>query len=297
MSKEITSAESSFFVRLAQLQPGTHSVSIVDKANNVYAERPFIVLPSGRKNRIEIATDKDKYGAWEKVLCKIKVPGYVKDSLETENPHVSVAVTDCRLVQDLDNVNIESYFLLKSEVEGYIAKPSQYFNREIPLKQRMAKADMLMQTQGWRYYDIQDIVQGKTPAPYFGREYRQTLFGKVMNPLRLSRKATVSFIAKSINFTAMGQVDSGYFVLKDIDFPERTKFVVSAIGKNGKSTSHTPILQDDYFAPLYRYPQKAEKVKYTPEYGKVVENIYLPGMTDSMPWRLSLIPWLLQPRG
>lgn len=256
-------------LRLGDLTAGIHSVSVMDFMGNVYAERPFVVLPDGPE-ALGVELDKERYGNREKVSVKIKLPQEMCDS----TGNLSISVTDAGIVENWESTNIKSYMLLKSELGGYIENLGWYFNGDVPLGERMAKADMLMQTQGWRYYDIQDIVQGKTPAPYFGREYRQTLFGKVMNPLRLSRKATVSFIAKSINFTAMGQVDSGYFVLKDIDFPERTKFVVSAIGKNGKSTSHTPILQDDYFAPLYRYPQKAEKVKYTPEYGKVVENIY-----------------------
>ena len=256
-------------LRLGDLTAGIHSVSVMDFMGNVYAERPFVVLPDGPEP-LGVELDKEEYGKREKVSVKIRLPQEMCDS----TGNLSVSVTDAGIVENWESTNIKSYMLLKSELGGYIENLGWYFNGDVPLDERMAKADMLMQTQGWRYYDIQDIVQGKTPAPYFGREYRQTLFGKVMNPLRLSRKATVSFIAKSINFTAMGQVDSGYFVLKDIDFPERTKFVVSAIGKNGKSTSHTPILQDDYFAPLYRYPQKAEKVKYTPEYGKVVENIY-----------------------
>lgn len=283
MSKEITSAESSFFVRLAQLQPGTHSISIVDKANNVYAERPFIVLPSGERNRIGITTDKDNYGAWEKVLCRIKVPGYAKDSLAAENPHVSVAVTDNRLVQDLDKVNIESYFLLKSEVEGYIANPSQYFNREIPLKQRMAKADMLMQTQGWRYYETPDILKGTVAQPNFGREYTQTLSGEVKGLLTHAKTTVVSFVAPSINFTAMGQVDSGYFVLKDISFPENTDFIVSAVGKKGRAGVLTPHLFPDNFAQIHQYPLSPENVRYSKQYKDlVVENLYGDGYAMSL---------------
>ncbi len=283
MSKEITSAESSFFVKFSQLQPGTHSVCIVDKANNVYAERPFLVLPAGAKNKIEIATDKDKYGAWEKVLCKIKVPGYVKDSLATENSHVSIAVTDNKLVQDLDNVNIESYFLLKSEVQGYIKNPSQYFNREIPLKERMAKVDMLMQTQGWRYYETPDILKGAIMRPSFGREYSQTLSGEVKGLFKLAKTTVVSFVAQSINFTAMGQVDSGYFVLKDISFPENTEFIVSAIGKNGRRGTLTPYLFPDNFAKIHQYPMAPTPVKYNKQYKDlVVENLYGDGYAMSL---------------
>ena len=256
-------------VKLASLTEGIHSVTVMDVYGNVYAERPFIVLP-GKEDALDVEFGKTDYSCREKVSVKIKLPEGMADS----SSNFSITVTDAGVVENWEETNIKSYMYMKSELEGYIENIGWYFNSSVPLAERMLRGDMLMQTQGWRYYETQNIVQGKTNRPYFGREYNQTLFGRVMNPLRLSRRATVSFIAKSIGFAAMGQVDSGYFVLKDIDFPEKTRFIVSAIGKNGKSTSHTPIMQDDYYAPMCVYPQRTQKVKYSKELGKTVEKIY-----------------------
>ena len=283
LSKDIATANTSFFVRLANLQSGTHSISIIDKNNNVYAERPFIVLPCGNSHKIEIKPHKSSYGTWDKVICRVKVPGWVKDTLSSEKPHISIAVTDNNLVQELDNVNIESYFLLKSEVTGYIDSPSQYFNRDIPLKQRMASADMLMQTQGWRYYETPDLLKGHIREHGYGREYTQTLSGEVKGLFKIAKSTMVSFVAPSINLTAMGQVDSGYFVLKDISFPENTEFIVSAIGKNGRKGTLTPHLFPDNFAEIKQYPIAPTSVKYNRKYKDVVvENLYGEGYGMSL---------------
>ncbi len=268
-SKPLDKATEAISLNLKSLTPGIHSVSVIDGAGNVYAERPFMVLPT-EKESLELSADKQEYKKRELVNLKIHVPQEMLDS----TANFSVSVTDMGITDNCEKTTMQSYMLMKSELKGYIENIDWYFNTGVSLSERMQRADMLMQTQGWRYYDTEKILHGKTDKPYFGREYIQTLFGKVINPLRLSRNATVSFLAQSINFTAMGQVDSGYFVLRDIDFPENTKFIISAIGKNGKSTSHTPILIDDYFAPLYEYPTKSEKVHYTPKYSKIVENIY-----------------------
>ena len=254
---------------LNSLMPGIHSVSVIDVQGNVYAERPFMVLPTV-KEAMELYTHKQEYRKRELVNLKMHLP----KELLGEGANFSVAITDMGIIDNMEKTTMQSYMLLKSELRGYIENLDWYFNDTIPLSERMLRADMLMQTQGWRYYDIEKIVQGKTEQPYFGREYKQTLFGKVVNPIGLTKKATVSFLAPSINFRAMGQIDSGYFVLKDVDFPVNTRFIISAVGKNGRSTSHMPVLQDDYYAPIFQYPEKVSKVTYTQKYSNVVESIY-----------------------
>ena len=268
-SKDINNTEETLTVQMRSLTAGIHSVSVIDSEGNVYAERPLLVLPT-EKEVLTLSTDSTEYGKRDKVDLSVKVPASLLDSIS----NFSLSVTDMGLTEDKEKTTIQSYMLLKSELKGYIEDIEWYFNSTIPLSERILRGDLLLQTQGWRYYEIDKIVQGKSEQPYFGREYRQTLFGKVVNPIGLTKRATVSFLAPSINFRAMGQIDSGYFVLRDVDFPENTRFIVSAVGKNGKSKSHMPILQNDYFAPVYDYPEKGEKVEYTDSYKKVVESIY-----------------------
>ncbi len=268
-SKRLNQTAETISLSLKSLTPGIHSISVIDGAGNVYAERPFIVLPTGKES-LELSANKHEYKRRELVNLKIQVPQNMLDS----TANFSVAVTDMGITDNPEKTIMQSYMLMKSELKGYIENINWYFNNKVSLSDRMQRADMLMQTHGWRYYDTEKILQGKTQKPYFGREYIQTLFGKVLNPIGLSKRATVSFLAPSINFTAMGQIDSGYFILKDVSFHEETRFIISAVGKNGKSQRHNPVLQNDYFAPVYDYPTKSGVVEYTAAYKKVVESIY-----------------------
>ena len=267
--KEIMQQDMLFSLPLKGLDAGIHAVTVVDRKGNVYAERPFVVLPHWEE-QMKIAVEKGAYGKREKVTVNVSLPQNMLDSCR----NFSVSVTDMGITGNVERTTIESYMLLKSELKGYIEDIEYYFNRNVPYAMRMARADLLMQTQGWRYYDTEDILKGETAAPVFGREYVQTIAGKVMGVFGLSKNPFVTFYAPSINFSAMGQLDSGYFVLKDVDFPEHTRFIVSATGKNGKSISHTPILQNDYFAPLYKYPLQKGEVTYTPQYKEIVEKKY-----------------------
>lgn len=267
--KGIGSGQSLFSLSLGSLSPGIHSISVVDGKGNVYAERPFVILPY-EEEQARITTDKQHYGKRDKVTLTVSVPEGIMDT----TGNFSISVTDTGIVEEREKGNIKSYMLLKSELKGYIENIESYFDTSVPYLARMEKADMLMQTQGWRYYDLQAIMQGKTETPVFGREYVQTISGKIQGLFRLSRNAYVSFLAPSINFATMGQVDSGHFVLKDIDFPEGTRFIAMAAGKNGKSQSHTPIMDGDIFAPIYKYPVKPEKVEYSRLLGETLEKRY-----------------------
>jgi hypothetical protein len=142
-------------LRLGDLTAGIHSVSVMDFMGNVYAERPFVVLPDGPEP-LGVELDKERYGKREKVSVKIKLPQEMCDS----TGNLSVSVTDAGIVENWESTNIKSYMLLKSELGGYIENLGWYFNGDVPLGERMAKADMLMQTQGWRYYETPNILKG-----------------------------------------------------------------------------------------------------------------------------------------
>ncbi len=69
----------------------------------------------------------------------------------------STGITD-----NSEKTTMQSYMLLKSELKGYIENIDWYFNNKVSLSERMQRADILMQTHGWRYYDTEKILQGKT---------------------------------------------------------------------------------------------------------------------------------------
>ena len=268
-TRPITKVGERLSLKAAALNPGIHSISVIDIKGNVYAERPFVVLPSD-KECMGVETSRSEYGRRELVNVTLTLPEEMADA----NQNFSVAVTDLEMADNIEKTNIKSYMFLKSELQGYIEDIDFYFNESVPLNLRMLRADYLMQTHGWRYYDLEKIIQGKNEVPHFGKEYSQTLLGKVVNMTGIANRAIVSFLAPSIGFKAMGQIDSGYFVLHDVNFPEGTRFIISAVGKNGRSIRQTPELMKEYYAPVFDYPMKSGRVKYSDAYQKTVENIY-----------------------
>ena len=166
--------------------------------------------------------------------------------------------------------------LLGSELRGLVEKPQRYFNDSIPLAQRILDVDALLLTQGWRYYDLEKILKGKTPAPVYGKEYTQSLSGYVNGILGKSKHATLCFMAPSIDFSMIADLDStAYFALGGLDFPDSTQFIVGAQGK-GKLFKkwYTPILNPDYFAADFAYPEYLRNAEYSQEYGDYARQSY-----------------------
>ena len=257
-----------------ELRPGINNVAVVDADGNVYAERPFFVFPHERVN-CTFAFDKPSYGKREKVSATVTL---FDDAGQPLNGDFSLSVTDEVFAPySAEGHSIESWMLLGSELKGLIEKPQRYFNDSIPLAQRIEDIDALLLTQGWRYYDLERILQNRTERPRYGKEYTQSLSGYVTGVLgRKTKHATLCFIAQKIGYSQIADIDStAYFALSNLDFPDSTQFIVGAQGK-GKSFKkwYAPILNPEYFAAEYPYPQYLKFRGYDAEYGQFAQQSY-----------------------
>lgn len=236
-------------IPIENLPVGVVNAAVVDDLGNIYATRAFFVMPDTQN--VTLSLDKDKYGVREKAVIGLDVKN--KDGKSVKGDF-SISVTDDALAPYSGHENnIVSYMLLGSEIKGYIQNPQRFFDATKPLKQREEEVDLLLLTQGWRYYDIEKILKGENNMPRFGREYIQTVSGSVR--ARKNRPSYVSFVAPSINFSTLGQLDStGYFELKDINFPDSTLFIVNAVGVGLRGKRQfIPYIDEDNFAPMLPY--------------------------------------------
>ncbi|MBQ4198085.1 MAG: hypothetical protein II659_09630 [Bacteroidales bacterium] len=255
-----------------KLQHGVNVATIADNSGNIFAKRPFFILPVS-EGGVSMKADKSVYGQRDPVTCTITLPRPVSGDF-------SVSVTDDSHAPYIGaEDNIVSYMLLSSELKGYVENPQSYFDDSKPFAERESQVDLLMMTQGWQYYDLSKIFKGQYQMPQYGKEYIQTVSGRVRkSSLRRGNTSIVSFVAPSIGFTAMGQLDSsGYFELKDVNFPDSTLFIVNAVSPGGRK-SFIPSITEDSFAPLVEYQRRKEKINYSNETAQyMLQNYYNSG--------------------
>lgn len=249
----------------SKLVPGINCVTIADAKGNVFATRQFFVFPMAT-SKVSLKLDKESYGARETGKCSISLADSEGNPLGGD---FSVSITDDNLAPYAGaGNNIISYMLLSGELKGFIENPQSYFDIDKPVADRLENIDLLLLTQGWRYYDIPAILKGKYVMPQFGKEYIQTISGRVTGLSKKRKSTIVSFIAPSIKFSAMGQLDTtGFFELKDISFPDSTLFIVNAVGTNGRK-SFIPYINEDSFAPMNNYFRRPNKITYSQDLGQ-----------------------------
>ena len=248
---------------------GVNNAVVCSSSGQVYAKRPFFVMPEKIPD-VTLETDRPDFGKRENIGILLNVGA-------KEGGSYSVSVTDdvlspCSSLND----NIISYYFLSSEIRGNVEEPLRFFSDTIPLEKRIADLDLMLMTQGWEYYDLPSIFSGNYPMPKFGREYIQSISGQVNRTLfGKAKKSVVAFLAPSINFAAVGQLDEGgFFELKDIDFPDGTTFIVNA-SRNFNSTRHLrPVIFEDSFAPLTGFVHRKEKVRYSPKVSEILTSNY-----------------------
>jgi len=256
--------ETHFKVESNMMMPGINTVALVDSKGTVYAERPFFCYPE-KNFSAAIVQNKEEYGPREKVSLNLDLRDGSGKLLRGD---FSVSISDNGYSPYTGSgYNAVSFYYLGSEFKTFIEDSERYFDPEHPLMERITGIDLVMLTHGWRYYDLQQILTGGSIMPTFGKEYSQSISGVVKGSFKTARRSIVSFVAPSIGFSAMGQLDTtGWFALNGLDFPEGTKFLVGAVSLGGSTRRYTPYLDKEIYAKFHDYPKYLNKREYTSEY-------------------------------
>lgn len=281
-SKEIINTPTfGFTISPKQLPSGINTMVVATKSG-IIATRSFFVMPQQTIDvDVNYTEELIKYGSESNAPINFATYNIsLQDSINNQiNGNVSLSLTNnIHTKREIHN-NIISQFYLKGELHGYIENPIRFFNPNISFSQRCNDINLLMMVSGWEYYMLNDIAKGNLPMPKYGKEYIQTISGKVQGLFGVAKRSIVSFIAPSINFSAVGAIDSGYFYLRDVNFPEGTKFLVTAYGGSGsKRRTHTPILDKDNFASNFSYKKSSGKATYSQSYRNyAISNLYNTG--------------------
>lgn len=173
----------------------------------------------------------------------------------------ALSVTDAKHILPDSLQTICSELLLSSDLKGPIEDPAWYFRTP-----DIAKADycldLLMRIQAWCRYDIEDMLQGKLHEPAIFPETSMSVRGRVCTLVsrKAIKNASISLHVSDTSGIMQATTDeNGRFEFNGFEFPESTRYMLSAERKNGNtrvaleteaetypSTAHTGRL---YLAP------------------------------------------------
>ena len=252
------------------LPAGINAFSVVDISGNVYCERLYFSRNFQFPN-ITMTANKKSYNKREAVSLDFQI-------LDANNKPVegrfSISVTDSKnVIADTLHTNIVNYFLLTSDLQGYVEEPNLYFADNS--NSTREKTDILLLTQGWRRFNTEDILKKKYPKNEFYLEAGQAITGKVFNILNKPAKnrQVIMFSNKGVAVTETDE--NGRFLIDGIEFPDSTQMVLKA--KSSTKILDVELVCDKDHFPVpevnlpFRDPIKIEPPK---DYFQIIKNKY-----------------------
>ena len=208
---------------------------LLDRDNNVLSERLLLNIDEKHRPQVTVTPDKESYGPREKITLQLQFKDEEGNPLQGD---FSVAVTDNRMVDPYRPSDIRTSLLLESELRGYIEDPASYFDTRNRLRQ--VEADALMLTQGWRRYDIPEVLKGHYAEPREPLEIGQEITGRIRKTGLFKRKnfegyKVAALVPRFGSFLTADVDGEGRFVMNGFDYPDSTYYVLQATGPNEKT--------------------------------------------------------------
>lgn len=201
-----------------------HFVLLDEKMHPVSSRLVFVKKKSAVELKVE--PDKENYKRREAISLSVKLE---KGDTLFRRGNFSISVTDDQVV-NIDSLadNIRSSLLLTSDLKGHIENPAFYFSNDADSTNFYL--DLLMLTQGWQRFTIENVLQNTIPIAKYSLELGQTISGKYEKML-LQRKQETLITALSIDpliSVAASTDDNGFFIFNELDFPDSTTFTIQS---------------------------------------------------------------------
>ena len=222
---------------------GTIQILLLDASFRPLSER-MLFCHNEDHAHIELKTDRQIYDWYDNIKLNISLKDITGNPLKG---NFSISVTNDKYTDFDENTNILTYLLLESDLQGYIEDPAFYFKQNEPLAS--LALDNLVLTQGWKRYNIPEILKGNFQQASGFIEMGQEISGNVKNVSRKKPKqnAHVRMISLDNMFADETTTDNdGYFSFKGIDFRNNTEFILQAYDNNGNSHVALSVNEDEY---------------------------------------------------
>ena len=265
------------------LTQGIVQFTLVDDTKKPLTERLSFYENEDENLKVDITPTKQEYGTRELVKLNINLDSLIEEEINT---NMSISVTDLSAIEpDQFGLDIKSQLLLNSELKGTIEKPGYYFNSDDPERKR--NLDILLMTQGWRKFIINDTL--KNPLkPTYATETGISFSGQVknFNNHKKSAIAEVSLTYKNSEEFAHENATTdanGHFAFKNLNFLDSTSVIVQAKKINIKKSKRVKIPNmnfhiemDSFIAPNITLKQKQHLGEFSKQTKSISQNYLRP---------------------
>jgi TonB-dependent SusC/RagA subfamily outer membrane receptor len=255
--------EHSTIIKVAKdlLEEGVLELTLFNQEKQPIAERLLFHENSADSSPLSFTMDKTVYGNRKLVELEIAM-----DEWTTDTPMADLSLTVTNTAVNPSKVNstdIKTQLLLSSVLSGEIEQPGYYFYTNNP--NRQTHLDILMRTQGWRQYVLDDEISNDD---YFLPEKGLSISGKVVSSFNENEPllGTVKLTYDNAEQMILDEVKTDYqgrFTFPSLAFTDTTSVLLSAnvnyVKKKRKETSNYKILLDPKVSPPISKSKQKEK--------------------------------------
>jgi hypothetical protein len=223
---------------------GVMQIILFDEKLNPLSER-LVFCMNDDQAHAEMITDLQNYESRDPVKATLKITDSSGIPLGGK---ISVSVTDDNDVKPDTTSTIMSALLLTSDLKGNINDPAYYFrerNTEV-----LHALDLLMLTNGWRRYNLPEVVRGNYTGPQLPVQSGMEISGRLKRLLNDKPvvKGKVTIFSWDGGYFDEAETDSaGSFFFSNIEFPDSTEFILQALNEKGKDYIEL-LLDEERFA-------------------------------------------------
>ncbi len=251
-SSQVTMTEFQQAMRLYKgLFPlGISQVTLYDKTGQKVAER-LVFVRNANDPKIRVAVSKTDFRTREAVKVSL-------ESLLPEDDTIHSAVSISVVNEDYfssggNNLTLESYLLLDSELKGSIESPASFFEDEAGLTAD-EKLDLVMMVNGWRSYYWNELEKfAGAELPHWA-DYGLTIEGRVTRlwggkPVDYG-KVVLGPFSRNFLFEEAATDENGRFSFDKLYLKDSALIMINAETKNRSKRTEIDIIQPMGFDSL-----------------------------------------------
>lgn len=218
------------FINCKDFPSGILQVLLIDQNLNILSER-LTFCTNKDQAKVNFKSAKDYYNGRDEVKSFIQVTDMLDKPIEST---FSLSITDDNDITPDSCNNILSSLLIDSELRGNIESPAYYFKEDNKASRAL---DILMLTQGWKRYNIPNILKNKYEYPKYPIEIGQYISGNVKSWVRdrPAKDGIVEIFSPNNNsYADITTIDSlGKFYFTEFEMPDSTQYIIRAKSKKG----------------------------------------------------------------
>jgi len=204
-------------IPLNELGTGVHHITLFNSKQESVAERLYFSFGKDKEN-IQIALPQTQTGSRQNFSFNL-------ENLTENKARLSLSVFLNDSLQSADKVDIRTWLLLQSDLQGYVEKPQYYFS--VPKEVAIKAIDALMLTQGWRKFKWEEILKPKPIENVFLPEIEGPVFEAFVYDKENGKPGNwvetyLSFPGKYFRFYAQKSSNKGKltYVLRNVEGPQ-----------------------------------------------------------------------------